>query len=152
MYCRLFCRCLFVAFLLDWDPSKTVSELCIGISDLIRLHTVDPFSVLHSAYPSCLMQTHDPTVSLLCKMLNYTWTDTNQMLYAVLLWYPRIWTEKTTFPLFYRLEDQTKKLHKDMKKSTEADIGVLLTQCSYLISLWKKHSHWSCFLSCTNLL
>lgn len=24
----------------------------------------------------------------------------------------------------HRLEDQTKKLHKDMKKSTEADIGV----------------------------
>lgn len=25
----------------------------------------------------------------------------------------------------YRLEDQTKKLHKDMKKSTEADLGML---------------------------
>lgn len=25
----------------------------------------------------------------------------------------------------FRLEDQTKKLHKDMKKSTEADLGVL---------------------------
>lgn len=30
------------------------------------------------------------------------------------------------FLLSYRLEDQTKKLHKDMKKSTEADLGVLL--------------------------
>jgi len=25
---------------------------------------------------------------------------------------------------FFRLEEQTKKLHKDMKKSTEADLGL----------------------------
>lgn len=29
-----------------------------------------------------------------------------------------------------RLEDQTKKLHKDMKKSTEADIGVFDFKCA----------------------
>lgn len=49
----------------------------------------------------------------------------------------------------YRLEDQTKKLHKDMKKSTEADLGVFCHQpvCSCLVGHWSPlvHQHtWCC--------
>lgn len=44
-------------------------------------------------------------------------------------WIPYFFTRhKTLFCLIHRLEDQTKKLHKDMKKSTEADLGVLSLQ------------------------
>lgn len=46
----------------------------------------------------------------------------------------------TTCWLFssFRLEDQTKKLHKDMKKSTEADLGVFLPDLasSLMLAAW----------------
>ena len=58
---------------------------------------------------------------------------------------------KSFFFLSYRLEDQTKKLHKDMKKSTEADLGVFCHQpaCYLLVCHWSPlvHQHTWCCLS-----
>lgn len=68
------------------------------------------------------------------------------MLYC--LSFPEAGSQSLSF-LFYRLEDQTKKLHKDMKKSTEADLGVFYLQrvCCRLVGHWSTlvHQHtWCC--------
>ncbi len=58
--------------------------------------------------------------------------------------------------LSYRLEDQTKKLHKDMKKSTEADLGVFCHQpmCYHRVCHWSPlvHQHtWCCLAGFSGL-